>query len=43
MSEGVSLSIINTIGMKYIIPMTFCTKVIVNGLYNNVSFLSEME
>jgi hypothetical protein len=32
-----------TIGMKYIMPMTFCTNVIVNGLYNNVNFLKEME
>ena len=29
--------------MKYIIPITFCTNVIVNGLYNNVNFLKEME
>lgn len=42
-SEGVTLSMIITIGMKYIMPMTFCTKVIVNGLYNNVNFLKEME
>ena len=32
-----------TIGMKYIMPMTFWTNVIVNGLYNNVNFLKEME
>ena len=43
MSEGVTFSIMKTIGMKYIIPMTFCTNVIVNGLYNNVNFLKEME
>ena len=29
--------------MKYIMPTTFCTNVIVNGLYNNVNFLKEME
>lgn len=29
--------------MKYIMPMTFCTNVIVNGLYNNVNFLKEIE
>ena len=43
MSEGVTFSIMKTIGMKYIMPITFCTNVIVNGLYNNVNFLKEME
>ena len=43
MSEGVTFSIMKTIGMKYIMPITFCTKVIVNGLYNNVNFLKEIE
>lgn len=43
MSEGVTFSIMKTIGMKYIMPITFCTNVIVNGLYNNVNFLKEIE
>ena len=43
MFDGVTFSIMKTIGMKYIIPITFCTNVIVNGLYNNVNFLKEME
>ena len=43
MFEGSNLSMTNTTGMKYIMPITFCTKVIVNGLYNNVSFLNDME
>ena len=43
MSEGVTFSIMKTIGMKYIMPITFCTNVIVNGSYNNVNFLKEME
>ena len=43
MSDGVTFSIMKTIGMKYIIPITFCTNVIVSGLYNNVNFLKEME
>ncbi len=41
--DGSNLSIMITTGMKYIIPMTFCTNVIVNGLYNNVNFLNEIE
>lgn len=43
MSDGVTFSIMKTIGMKYIMPITFCTNVIVNGLYNNVNFLKEIE
>ena len=43
MLEGVTFSIMKTIGMKYIMPITFCTNVIVNGLYNNVNFLKEIE
>ena len=43
MSEGVTFSIMKTIGMKYIMPITFCTNVIVSGLYNNVNFLKEIE
>jgi hypothetical protein len=43
MFDGVTFSIMKTIGMKYIIPITFCTNVIVNGLYNNVNFLKEIE
>ena len=43
MFDGVTFSIMKTIGMKYIMPMMFCTNVIVNGLYNNVNFLKEME
>ena len=43
MFEGVTFSIMKTIGRKYIMPMTFCTNVIVNGLYNNVNFLKEIE
>ena len=43
MFDGVTFSIIKTIGMKYIMPITFCTNVIVNGLYNNVNFLTEIE
>ena len=43
MFDGVTLSIMKTIGMKYIMPITFCTNVIVNGLYNNVNFLKEIE
>ena len=43
MFDGVTFSIMKTIGMKYIMPITFCTNVIVNGLYNNVNFLKEME
>lgn len=43
MFEGVDFSIMKTIGMKYIMPITFCTNVIVNGLYNNVNFLKEIE
>lgn len=43
MFDGVTFSMMKTIGMKYIIPITFCTNVIVNGLYNNVNFLKEME
>ena len=43
MLEGVTFSIMKTIGMKYIMPITFCTNVIVNCLYNNVNFLKEIE
>ena len=43
MFDGVTFSIMKTIGMKYIMPITFCTNVIVNGLYNNVNFLKEIE
>ena len=43
MFDGVTLSIMKTIGMKYIMPITFCTNVIVNGLYSSVNFLKEME
>ena len=43
MFDGVTFSIMKTIGMKYIMPITFWTNVIVNGLYNNVNFLKEME
>ena len=43
MLEGVTFSIMKTIGMKYIMPITFCTNVIVNGLYNNVNFLKDIE
>ena len=43
MFDGVTFSIMKTIGMKYIIPITFWTNVIVKGLYNNVNFLKEME
>ena len=43
MFDGVTFSIMKTIGMKYIMPITFCTNVIVNGSYNNVNFLKEME
>ena len=43
MFDGVTFSIMKTIGMKYIMPMMFCTNVIVSGLYNNVNFLKEME
>ncbi len=43
MSEGVTFSIMKTIGMKYIMPITFCINVIVSGLYNNVNFLKEIE
>ena len=43
MFDGVTFSIIKTIGMKYIMPITFCTNVLVNGLYNNVNFLKEIE
>ena len=43
MSDGVTFSIMKNIGMKYIMPITFCTNVIVNGLYNNVNFLKEIE
>ena len=43
MFDGVTFSIMKTIGMKYIIPITFWTNVIVKGLYNNVNFLKEIE
>jgi hypothetical protein len=43
MFDGVTFSIMKTIGMKYIMPITFWTNVIVKGLYNNVNFLKEIE
>ena len=43
MFDGVTFSIMKTIGMKYIMPITFWTNVIVKGLYINVNFLKEME